>query len=134
MSDLSSIQTRAEFEEQRRNVHDLEERLAETEYQLVEGEKLRKKLHNTILVRVSFVLICEALDDGTNKTSLVLQELKGNIRVFCRVRPVLPDDVAGSEQPVISYPTSTEALGRGIDVIQSGIDMFLSITAHYIFL
>jgi kinesin family protein C1 len=134
MSDLSSIQTRAEFEEQRRNVHDLEERLAETEYQLVEGEKLRKKLHNTILVRVSFVLICEALDDGTNKTSLVLQELKGNIRVFCRVRPVLPDDVAGSEQPVISYPTSTEALGRGIDVIQSGIDMFPSITAHYIFL
>ncbi|KAL9392623.1 hypothetical protein Peur_016543 [Populus x canadensis] len=95
MSDLSSIQTRAEFEEQRRNVHDLQERLAETEYQLVEGEKLRKKLHNTIL------------------------ELKGNIRVFCRVRPVLPDDVAGSEQPVISYPTSTEALGRGIDVIQS---------------
>jgi kinesin family protein C1 len=64
----------------------------------------------------------------------VLQELKGNIRVFCRVRPVLPDDVAGSEQPVISYPTSTEALGRGIDVIQSGIDMFPSITAHYIFL
>ena len=57
MSDLSSIQTRAEFEEQRRNVHDLQERLAETEYQLVEGEKLRKKLHNTILVRVSFVLI-----------------------------------------------------------------------------
>jgi kinesin family protein C1 len=134
MSDLSSIQTRAEFEEQRRNVHDLQERLVETEYQLVEGEKLRKKLHNTILVRVSFVLICEALDDGTNKTSLVLQELKGNIRVFCRVRPVLPDDVAGSEQPVISYPTSTEALGRGIDVIQSGIDMFPSITAHYIFL
>jgi kinesin family protein C1 len=64
----------------------------------------------------------------------VLQELKGNIRVFCRVRPVLPDDGAGSEPPVISYPTSTEALGRGIDVIQSGIDMFPSITAHYIFL
>ncbi|KAB5560515.1 hypothetical protein DKX38_005472 [Salix brachista] len=120
MSDLSSIQTRAEFEEQRRFVHDLQERLAETEYQLVEGEKLRKKLHNTILVSGSFVRIREALDDGTNKTSLVLQELKGNIRVFCRVRPVLPDDVAGSEPAVISYPTSTEALGRGIDVIQSG--------------
>ncbi|CAK7350899.1 unnamed protein product [Dovyalis caffra] len=73
----------------------LKERLAETEYQLVEGEKLRKKLHNTIL------------------------ELKGNIRVFCRVRPVLPDDGVGSEPPVIAYPTSTEALGRGIDVIQS---------------
>jgi len=55
----------------------------------------------------------------------VLQELKGNIRVFCRVRPVLPDDGAGSEPPVISYPASTEALGRGIDVIQSGMYMFL---------
>jgi kinesin family protein C1 len=38
---------------------------------------------------------------------------------------VLPDDGAGSEPPVISYPTSTEALGRGIDVIQSGMYMFL---------
>ncbi|XP_061983331.1 kinesin-like protein KIN-14C isoform X2 [Populus nigra] len=96
MSDLSSIETRTEFEKQKRTVRELQERLAETENQLVEGEKLRKKLHNTIL------------------------ELKGNIRVFCRVRPVLPDDGAGSEPPVISYPTSTEALGRGIDVIQSG--------------
>ncbi|XP_061983330.1 kinesin-like protein KIN-14C isoform X1 [Populus nigra] len=95
MSDLSSIETRTEFEKQKRTVRELQERLAETENQLVEGEKLRKKLHNTIL------------------------ELKGNIRVFCRVRPVLPDDGAGSEPPVISYPTSTEALGRGIDVIQS---------------
>ncbi|XP_010999545.1 PREDICTED: kinesin-1-like isoform X1 [Populus euphratica] len=95
MSDLSSIETRTEFEKQKRTVRELQERLAETENQLVEGEKLRKKLHNTIL------------------------ELKGNIRVFCRVRPVLPDDGTGSEPPVISYPTSTEALGRGIDVIQS---------------
>ena len=25
----------------------------------------------------------------------IIQELKGNIRVFCRVRPLLPEDVAG---------------------------------------
>lgn len=55
---------------------------------------------------------------------LVLQELKGNIRVFCRVRPVLPDDGAGAEAPVISYPTSAEALGRGIDLTQSGASIF----------
>ncbi|KAJ4837153.1 hypothetical protein Tsubulata_015896 [Turnera subulata] len=96
MSDLSAAETRTGYEEQRRTVQELQGRLAETEQKLAEGEKLRKKLHNTIL------------------------ELKGNIRVFCRVRPLLPDDGAGSEAPVVSYPTSTESLGRGIDVTQSG--------------
>ncbi|XP_024024920.1 kinesin-like protein KIN-14C [Morus notabilis] len=96
MADLSASETRAEFEEQKRILSELQDRLADVEFQVVEGEKLRKKLHNTIL------------------------ELKGNIRVFCRVRPLLPDESAGSENPVISYPTSTEALGRGIDVLQSG--------------
>lgn len=96
MADLSVSETMAAFEEHKRIVRELQDHLADTELQLVEGEKLRKKLHNTIL------------------------ELKGNIRVFCRVRPLLPDDGAGSENTVISYPTSTEALGRGIDLLQSG--------------
>ncbi|KAL5579168.1 hypothetical protein UlMin_011610 [Ulmus minor] len=96
MADLSTSETRTEAEEQRRIVRELQDRLVDAELQIVEGEKLRKKLHNTIL------------------------ELKGNIRVFCRVRPLLPNDGAGTEAPVISYPTSTEALGRGIDVLHSG--------------
>ncbi|KAK9267120.1 hypothetical protein L1049_009539 [Liquidambar formosana] len=96
MTDLSASETRAEFEEQKRIVRELQDRLADAELQISEGEKLRKKLHNTIL------------------------ELKGNIRVFCRVRPLLRDDGAGTETTVISYPTSTEALGRGIDLIQRG--------------
>lgn len=50
----------------------------------------------------------------------MMQELKGNIRVFCRVRPLLADDAAGSETKVISYPTSTESLGRAIDLMQNG--------------
>ncbi|XP_043697977.1 kinesin-like protein KIN-14C isoform X2 [Telopea speciosissima] len=95
-ADLSALDMRTEFEEQKKVVEDLKNRLAESELQIIEAEKLRKKLHNTIL------------------------ELKGNIRVFCRVRPLLPDDGAGSEMTVISYPTSTEALGRGIDLVQSG--------------
>lgn len=49
----------------------------------------------------------------------LLQELKGNIRVFCRVRPLMPDDTHETE-PVVSFPTSGESLGRGIDLIQSG--------------
>ncbi|KAK3024948.1 hypothetical protein RJ639_042755, partial [Escallonia herrerae] len=95
MADLSASETRTEFEEQRQVIHELQDRLADAELQIIEGERLRKKLHNTIL------------------------ELKGNIRVFCRVRPSLPDDGPGTE-PVVSYPTSTELLGRGIDLVQSG--------------
>ncbi|XP_059437281.1 kinesin-like protein KIN-14C [Corylus avellana] len=96
IADLSSSETIAEFEAQKKVVRELQDRLLDTEFQLSEGEKLRKKLHNTIL------------------------ELKGNIRVFCRVRPLLPDDGVGTEAPIISYPTTTEALGRGIDLTQSG--------------
>ncbi|XP_052208620.1 kinesin-like protein KIN-14N isoform X2 [Diospyros lotus] len=95
-SDLSALETRAEFEEQKKLIHELQSRLEDAEVKIIEGEKLRKKLHNTIL------------------------ELKGNIRVFCRVRPLLPDEYAGTEQKVISYPTTTEALGQGIDMIQNG--------------
>jgi hypothetical protein len=36
------------------------------------------------------------------------------------VRPLLPDDGISTEGKVFSYPTSTEALGRGIDVVQNG--------------
>ena len=57
--------------------------------------------------------------------SFLLQELKGNIRVFCRVRPLLSDEDLGTEPKVYSYPTTAETLGRGIDVIQNGISLFL---------
>ena len=36
------------------------------------------------------------------------------------MRPLLPDDGV-TEATVIAYATSTEALGRGIDLIQSGM-------------
>lgn len=51
MADLSSSEVRTEFEEQKRIVSDLQERLRDAEIKLLEGENLRKKLHNTILVR-----------------------------------------------------------------------------------
>ncbi|KAK7368903.1 hypothetical protein VNO80_10936 [Phaseolus coccineus] len=94
-ADLSASERRIVFEEQKRIIQGLQDRLADKEFQVVEGEKLRKKLHNTIL------------------------ELKGNIRVFCRVRPSLPNDSTGT-YTVVSFPTSTEALGRGIELSQSG--------------
>ncbi|KAE8733203.1 Kinesin-1 [Hibiscus syriacus] len=96
MTDLSASETRMEYLEKKRMVDELQDRLADMEYKLTDGENLRKKLHNTIL------------------------ELKGNIRVFCRVRPLLPNDGATTEGVIVSYPTSTESLGRGIDLKQSG--------------
>ncbi|KAL6990853.1 hypothetical protein U1Q18_008976 [Sarracenia purpurea var. burkii] len=96
MADLSAVETRTEFEEQKRTIRELQDRLADAELQITDGEKLRRKLHNTIL------------------------ELKGNIRVFCRVRPLLPDDGAATETAVVSYPTSMESQGRGIELIQNG--------------
>ncbi|XP_057528390.1 kinesin-like protein KIN-14N isoform X2 [Amaranthus tricolor] len=96
MSDLSAMETRKHFEEQNMTICDLRNRLADAEVKLVEGEKLRKKLHNTIL------------------------ELKGNIRVFCRVRPLLPDEGSTTDSKVIAFPTSMEAMGRGVDLLQNG--------------
>lgn len=53
----------------------------------------------------------------------MLQELKGNIRVFCRVRPLLSGENSSEEAKTISYPTSLEALGRGIDLMQNGMNI-----------
>ncbi|KAF8649317.1 hypothetical protein HU200_064352 [Digitaria exilis] len=51
-----------------------------------------------------------------------LEELKGNIRVFCRVRPLLrfDGDSNGPEGASISFPTSVESAGRAIDLMNQG--------------
>eukprot|EP00824_Muranothrix_gubernata_P016118 TRINITY_DN3353_c0_g1_i1.p1 TRINITY_DN3353_c0_g1~~TRINITY_DN3353_c0_g1_i1.p1 ORF type:complete len:481 (+),score=113.46 TRINITY_DN3353_c0_g1_i1:25-1443(+) len=62
-------------------VHNHEEKISELEKQVHEDEITRRKLHNAI------------------------QELKGNIRVYCRIRPVLSSEKekAGSEQESVTY-------------------------------
>ncbi|XP_042459142.1 kinesin-like protein KIN-14H isoform X1 [Zingiber officinale] len=85
-ADLSVNTMTSKVEEQKIIIEELKNHL-------VEGEKLLKKQHNTIL------------------------ELKGNIRVFCRVRPIMANnDSSGTNGAVISYPTSVESFGRGIDL------------------
>lgn len=58
-----------------------QKRIAELEREAREGETVRRKLHNMV------------------------QELKGNIRVFCRVRPILRSDILSSTlSPSASSP------------------------------
>ncbi|QHO44295.1 hypothetical protein S83_017848 [Arachis hypogaea] len=55
------MDARSMLEDQTRIIHELQDKLAAKEVQIVEREKLRNEMHNTNM------------------------ELKGNIRVFCRV-------------------------------------------------
>lgn len=50
-SDLTASETMIENENRKKLVETLQSRLEEAEQQILDGEKLRKKLHNTILVR-----------------------------------------------------------------------------------
>lgn len=123
---ISSLETQAECKEQRKLLSELQTCLADAEFKVIEGEKLRKKLHNTILV-LHFLSIPSLEWFFWPLFSYMfmkwyVQELKGNIRVFCRVRPLLPDENS-TEQKYISYPTSMEVLGRGVDLVQNGMPL-----------
>jgi kinesin family protein C1 len=50
VTDISVFETRTEFEGQQKLVDELQRRLVDAEFKLIEGERLWKKLHNTILV------------------------------------------------------------------------------------
>lgn len=50
MCDLTAMEAMTEQENQKKMLADLQLRLEEAEQQIMDGENLRKKLHNTILV------------------------------------------------------------------------------------
>ncbi|KAK3141195.1 hypothetical protein QOZ80_4BG0330690 [Eleusine coracana subsp. coracana] len=88
-SDLQSeaVKNNETIAELQKELADLSLRLEKAKQQNVDGEKLRKKLHNTIL------------------------KLKGNIRVFCRVRCL-----QSNESGAVTYPEGGENKGRGIEL------------------
>lgn len=96
MSDITALEARAECEAQKKIISELQNRLDDAEFKVKEGERLRKAMHNTIL------------------------ELKGNIRVFCRVRPLLSDESSINQGKVLSFPSSMETQGRAIDFANNG--------------
>lgn len=57
MADLTALEKFTEYEQQKKDLKDLKDRLADAEVQIVEAEKLRKKLHNDILVLILYSLM-----------------------------------------------------------------------------
>ena len=119
MFDLTALETMTEYENQKKILESLQSRLEEAEQQILDGEKLRKKLHNTILVRSPGLPKVQYIYLPIFKV-ISLQELKGNIRVFCRVRPLLPN-----ESGAISYPKNGENIGRGIELMHNGKVLYI---------
>ena len=79
------------FAEMQRRLQDAQDAEAAARERLLKEETIRRKLHNQI------------------------QELKGNIRVFCRVRPGLDSD-SGTETAQIAYPDIEEEDAKQISV------------------
>ncbi|XP_056395349.1 kinesin-like protein KIFC1 [Hyla sarda] len=72
--------------EQSKEINDLKCRIADQDTQIYTLETERRRLHNTV------------------------QELKGNIRVFCRVRPTLPSEKASTAGNIVFPPGEEKAI------------------------
>ncbi|RZC48210.1 hypothetical protein C5167_041151, partial [Papaver somniferum] len=70
-----------------------EEVIRNLEEELSETEKIRKKLHNEIML------------------------LKGKVRVYCRVRPFIPDNRLDNRMSTITYPKSMEFKGCSLELM-----------------
>ena len=81
----------ADASNMRLELESLRKKTAELEDELLEAEMVRRRLHNMV------------------------QELKGNIRVFCRVRPLLPSDIPPEVMLSLSNKSPITALSSSED-------------------
>ena len=80
-NDSSLVETEVEDEAVlRARIEERDRKIAELEAQVMKGEQLRRQMHNRI------------------------QELRGNVRVFVRTRPFLPDDDQESDPSIQVLP------------------------------
>ncbi|KAG2451808.1 hypothetical protein HYH02_003584 [Chlamydomonas schloesseri] len=99
MADAMADSRAAQIAELKAQVESLQGSLADAEKRVYEGELIRRKLHN------------------------IIQDLKGNIRVYCRVRPVSAAeaaDAAHDSEMSLDFPSSGDLLGRGLTVVVPG--------------
>mmetsp|Transcript_5395 Transcript_5395/g.11884 ORF Transcript_5395/g.11884 Transcript_5395/m.11884 type:complete len:815 (-) Transcript_5395:535-2979(-) len=83
----------AQIAEYKVQVQQLQESLADAEKRVYEAEIIRRKLHN------------------------IIQELKGNIRVFCRVRPLSGAEESSEQDSAMAVefpPSAGDLLGAGV--------------------
>ncbi|GFR50250.1 hypothetical protein Agub_g12436 [Astrephomene gubernaculifera] len=95
MSDAQAETRAAQNAELKAQVENLQTALADAERRIYEGELMRRKLHN------------------------IIQDLKGNIRVYCRVRPVSSAEAADSShdsEMSLDFPATGDLVERGLTV------------------
>lgn len=73
-------------------IAELQVLLPEMEHRLRDSESIRRRLHNTVL------------------------ELKGNVRVFCRIRPLSENEEQGCESLALAPITTGDLSGRGLEL------------------
>ncbi|PNH09093.1 Kinesin-1 [Tetrabaena socialis] len=99
MSDALADTRASQITELKAQVESLQGSLADAERRVYEGELVRRKLHN------------------------IIQDLKGNIRVYCRVRPVSSSEASDSahdSEMSLDFPAAGDLLGRGLTVTVNG--------------
>ena len=73
--------------------------------QNVEGNILKFRLNDSIAIKTHFCILYE-----NNRMHNLIQELRGNVRVFARVRPFLPGDGVDDDAVSCVVPKSETSL------------------------
>ncbi|XLS59995.1 hypothetical protein HN51_009750 [Arachis hypogaea] len=112
------MDARSMLEDQTRIIHELQDKLAAKEVQIVEREKLRNEMHNTNMVILISTFPLQLYVKCTNGHYSNFQIVGAQRKYSCVLPcgPLLSDDGTGTKMAV----SSTEVLGRGIELVHNG--------------